>query len=226
VNAEASWRRDPAEVLALLVLTAVAGGIDAVAYLHLGGVFISNQTGNLLLLAMSASGEQVVDVGAALASLLFFVAGVMITAGWFRGGALQGARPARSVLLLAAAATLIIAGAGLVAADPTRHGIAVIPLALAMGAQAAFAAHVGLRFLTTGFVTGSTVSAAMASPLGERPDRSWWFAAFPLLAIALGAAMAAIAATFNVVATLVAAAALVALVALSLRRTISAEASA
>jgi uncharacterized membrane protein YoaK (UPF0700 family) len=216
VSAAAAWRRDPTVVLTLLVLTAVAGGVDAVAYLHLGGVFISNQTGNLLLLAMSASGKQVVDVGAALASFLFFLAGVMVTAGWFRVTADPHGRSARSALLLAAAAVLLLAGAGIVTVDPTAHGIVVIPLAVAMGAQAAYAAHVGLRFLTTGFVTGSTVSAAMASPFGERTDRAWWYAAFPLVAIGIGAAVAAIGASYDVVMTLAAAAGLVAMTALLL----------
>ena len=35
-------------VVALLLLTAVAGGLDAITFLFVGGVFVCNQTGNLL----------------------------------------------------------------------------------------------------------------------------------------------------------------------------------
>jgi hypothetical protein len=47
-------------VRSALILTVVAGLVDAAAYLGLGGVFVANQTGNCVLLAIgspSASGS-------------------------------------------------------------------------------------------------------------------------------------------------------------------------
>ncbi|MEL7210643.1 MAG: DUF1275 family protein, partial [Actinomycetota bacterium] len=45
------WNDRPRSAAALLLLTVVAGGLDATAFLFMGGTFVSCQTGTVLLLA-------------------------------------------------------------------------------------------------------------------------------------------------------------------------------
>ena len=68
------WRGHRRTVEMLLLLSAVAGGLDAIAFLHIGGVFVCNQTGNVLLVAMSVAGTGATNAIAGASSLLCFIA--------------------------------------------------------------------------------------------------------------------------------------------------------
>ncbi len=56
----------------MLLLIAVAGGLDATAFLGAGGVFVANQTGNATFLAMAIAGTHTENTAAAATSLLCF----------------------------------------------------------------------------------------------------------------------------------------------------------
>jgi uncharacterized membrane protein YoaK (UPF0700 family) len=208
-----TWQRDPPAVAALIILTIVAGAVDAIAFLHLGGVFISNQTGNLLLVAMATTGMNVVDVGAALASFFGFFVGAAVAGRWLTTTPAGRHRPPRSTTLLLVVLLLLLVGAALVIIDTGAPGMVVIPLAPAMGMQAALAVRLGVRFLTTGFVTGSTVTMSVTSPLGDRTDRGWWHGIVPLAAICLGAVVSAVVSSYSVALAVIAVAGLVAMAA-------------
>ena len=208
-----AWQRDPPAVACLILLTVVAGAVDAIAYLHLGGVFISNQTGNLLLVAMAAIGTSLVDVGAAVASFFGFFVGAAVTGRWLTMAPVGGHRPPRATTLLVVVLLLLLVGAALVIIDTGAPVVVVVPLALAMGMQAALAVRLGVRFLTTGFVTGSTVAMSLTSPLGDGTDRWWWYGIVPLAAICLGAAVSAVVSSYSVALTVIAVACLVAMAA-------------
>jgi hypothetical protein len=70
-------------VATLLLLTAVAGGLDAITFLFVGGVFVCNQTGNRIFLATSLAGAHEADTAAAACSPVCFVvaAAVLVNVG-------------------------------------------------------------------------------------------------------------------------------------------------
>jgi uncharacterized membrane protein YoaK (UPF0700 family) len=183
---------DRREVAAVLVaLTAVAGALDAVAFLQLGGAFVSNQTGTVLLLAMNASGRHTVDTAAALVSFGSFVVGAIVAARVLPPMARGEWWPSRSSTALAVSWSLVAAATALQRLTDVDEALVVAPVAAAMGMHAALAKRVAVTFLTTGYITGSTTTAAMESPLGDRSSRWWWYGAVPVGAMAAGAAIAA-----------------------------------
>src|SRR5437763_6837896 len=64
----------------LLALTVLAGALDAISILRLGGVFVATMTGNLVFLGLAASGAKGFDVGTSALALAGFVVGVLIGA--------------------------------------------------------------------------------------------------------------------------------------------------
>ena len=185
------WRPDPLGAAVLLVLTAIAGSLDAVAFVSLGGTFVGNQTGTVLLLVMGATDRAPVETGAAAASLGSFIVGAALA-----GRVLPTTAPGRpwpqhtrTVLLVEVA--LIASGAALSAIDDIHSAAVVAPIALAMGLQAGLARRVALPYLTAAFITGATTDGAMKSPLGDRSTRWWWLAGMPILALVVGAAIGA-----------------------------------
>jgi hypothetical protein len=68
----------------LLALTVVAGVLDAVSILRLGGVFVATMTGNLVFLGLAAAGAKAFAAGTSALALAGFVAGVPI-GGWPAG---------------------------------------------------------------------------------------------------------------------------------------------
>ena len=60
----------------LLVLTFASGALDAYAFLHLGQLFVANQTGNVMLLAISVpSNGSATSTSGSLISLVAFLLG-------------------------------------------------------------------------------------------------------------------------------------------------------
>jgi hypothetical protein len=180
------WHRHRRGAITLLLLVAVAGGLDATAFLGVGGVFVANQTGNLTLLAMAVAGTHSGNTAAAATSLVcFFVAAAL-------GGRLLstippgGRWPARTSTGITIELILIVCGALLAAID-TYAALVIAPIALAMGLQAALAARLALEHLTGGFITGSTSLAAMTSPIGDGSNPWWWYVFAPVTVLAAAA---------------------------------------
>jgi len=169
-------------------MAASLGGLDAIAFLALGGTFVSNQTGTVLILAMGASGTAQVRAVLGITSLCCFLIGAG-TAGRVLPVTAAGEPWPRHTRTVISVAVLIAACAILTSVEAVDRAVVVGLAALAMGAQATLARRVGLAYLTTGFVTGAAVAGAMSSPIGDRSTDWWWFAVIPVSALVAGAAV-------------------------------------
>lgn len=181
------WSRERASASALVLLMAIAGGLDAIAFLQLGGSFVGNQTGNVLLLGISLTRDSPIDTAATATSLGAFIVGAAALGRWRRTREERTPRR-RPGLVIAVEASLLGLAATLSALFDPPAAVMVAPLALSMGLQAGLARELGVSYLTGGYITGSTTASAMGSPLGDRSDRWWWHGAIPLVTLASGAA--------------------------------------
>lgn len=168
-----------------VVLTGLAGFIDAVGFIRLGGLYTSLMSGNTTQLAVSLGhGEPWGAVLPALLILAFLVGAVT-------GGALAALTPSRWVTpAVLAFETAAVTAALAAAAEGTRVGIAALFLALAMGGQNAVLAHVqGFRAGTT-FITGALFSFGQKAALalaGRGPRFGWVGDASVWIALLAGA---------------------------------------
>jgi len=202
VSTVGPWHRDPKAAIALLFLTAAAGGLDATAFLHIGGTFVSNQTGTVVLLAISVTDSGAINTVAVLTSLACFILGV-VAAGRYLPNAAHGELwPLGTPLAVLFEFVLVAVCAVIVSTTHLAPAFGVAPIALAMGMQAALAKRIGLPYLTTGYITGSTTSMIMSSPADDRSDRWWWFGVIPVAVMAFGALTTALLGTQSVVAAL------------------------
>ena len=163
----------------MLLLIALAGGLDVIAFLGAGRVFVANQTGNATFLAMAVAGTHSGNTAAAGTSLLCFFGAAALGGRMLRPIPPGQRWPERTSTGIAIEMALVVGGA-LLAALNTYAALVVAPLAMAMGLQAALAARLALQHLTGGFITGATTLAAMTSPIGDGSNRWWWYVLAPL----------------------------------------------
>jgi uncharacterized membrane protein YoaK (UPF0700 family) len=181
---------------ALLVLTAVSGVVDAIAFLALGRVFTANMTGNLVLFAIS------VGQGAWSGALRSTVAFAGFAAGAYLGG--RGPRPEPDAfwprgatrLLAIELGLLVLFAGGWLLTDQHPHDaevyLLIVAAALAMGLQSAAASRLHVAGVTTTYVTGTLAGlmTEMATGTGSRED--WGRRAGALAALAAGAGVSAL----------------------------------
>lgn len=154
-----------------LVLTALAGYVDALGFVRLGGLYTSFMSGNTTQLSV-ALGHGQVPAALMPAMLLFgFLVGATL------GSGLSIVVPARwaTPVVLAYEALLIFGALALGLATP-ELGLAAFFMAFAMGSQNAVLAQVkGFRAGTT-FVTGALFSLGqkIAQALTGTGDRFGW----------------------------------------------------
>jgi uncharacterized membrane protein YoaK (UPF0700 family) len=168
------------EVALAAGLSAVAGYIDAIGFLKLGGFFVSFMSGNSTRLGVGLATGQWATVRTALALIGLFVAGVVL-------GALVARRAGegRRSIVLALEAALLAASASLFTAGLDVAGVAA--MVLAMGAEnAVFQRNgdvgVGLTYMTGALVkAGQRIAAALTG--GDR----WAWGPYALLWIGLTA---------------------------------------
>jgi uncharacterized membrane protein YoaK (UPF0700 family) len=180
----------------LVVLTAVTGAVDAVAYLGLGQVFTAFMTGNILFLGFAlAGGVGLSPIGSGTALAGFAVGAVAGS----RLGAALSARRRRWLFASATLAAALLVAAALTAIglrpagqDPeTRHYIVTALIALAMGLRSATMWRLG-AVLNTTLVTGTLVTLIRHSGLGGGTgDPGQRYRAAGLLAVCVGAAVGA-----------------------------------
>ena len=191
------WHRMRPGVAVLLLLTAVAGSLDAVAFVDLVGVFVCNQTGNALLLGISIAEGRASDSVPGAISLAAFVLGAGL-AGRLLPPVRPGARwPSRTATAIAVEVVAIAASAALWLAGAS-NAVVIGPIAAAMGVQTTLAGRVALEHLTSGFLTGTLSSAAMRSPLGDHSNPWWWYALAPLLVLIVAAGAVSVVAVESV----------------------------
>lgn len=174
-----------------LTLTALAGYIDALGYIRLGGLYLSFMSGNTTQFSV-ALGRGALD-HAILPGLLIltFVLGATL------GGGLSALTPERyrTMALLGFQTLLILAALSMGLAAPD-HAVAALFMALAMGLQNAILSQVqGFRAGTT-FVTGALFSLGQKLALalaGRGPRYGWVGDGAVWLALMLGALAGALA---------------------------------
>jgi uncharacterized membrane protein YoaK (UPF0700 family) len=172
--------------LVAAALSSVAGFVDAIAFVHLGGFFVSFMSGNSTRLGVGIASAQSA-VALAFGLIALFVSGVVLGAFINRKGNHAGGLRVLSMVsgLLAAAAAL---------APMNATAIAIAMLAIAMGAmntvfQRNGEVSIGLTYTTGTLVKlGQRLAAALAG--GDR----WSWVPYLLLwmGLALGAALGAL----------------------------------
>jgi len=176
-------RRD---VALAAVLSGVAGYVDAIGFLKLGGFFVSFMSGNSTRLGVGLATGHVGAALTALTLIALFVAGVVL-------GALVARRAGedRRAMVMALEAVLLACAAALIMAGLDGPGVAA--MVLAMGAEnAVFQRNgdvgVGLTYMTGALVkAGQRIAAALTG--GDR----WAWRPFLLLwaGLTLGGALGA-----------------------------------
>jgi uncharacterized membrane protein YoaK (UPF0700 family) len=189
-------------------LSGVAGYVDAIGFLKLGGFFVSFMSGNSTRLGVGIATGQWTMVRTALTLIGLFVAGVVL-------GALVARKvgETRRSAVLALEAALLAAAAALISAGFDAAGVAA--MVLAMGAENAVFQRdgdvgVGLTYMTGALVkAGQRIAAALTG--GDR----WAWGPYALLwaGLSLGGALGAAAYLRFGVPALWAAAGLVAILA-------------
>tara|TARA_R110000824_G_scaffold390760_3_gene587567 strand:- start:47545 stop:48195 length:651 start_codon:yes stop_codon:yes gene_type:complete len=163
-------------------LAALAGFVDAVGYLNLGGYFVSFMSGNTTLFAVGLAGgarSALIAGGLIAVFVIGVISGTLI-------GHFAGKRRASALLICVATLLAIAAALGMAG----HMSLAAIAIALAMGTENAIFAdnddvHIGLTYMTGTLVKmGQRLAGAM---LG-RARFAWW----PYLALWLGLASGAV----------------------------------
>ena len=158
-----------------LLLAALAGYVDSLGFLQLGGLFVSFMSGNTTRLAASLAEGGWTAAAASAAILLLFVLGAFIGA-LVAGG--EGAQSRTRVLTLEA---ILLTGAALAAmAGVTPLAVALMVLAMA-AENAIFLRNgevgVGLTYMTGALVKiGHSLAAALrgGDPQAFRPYLALW----------------------------------------------------
>ncbi|WP_336488184.1 YoaK family protein [Methylobacterium nigriterrae] len=173
-----------------LILTALAGYVDALGFIRLGGLYTSFMSGNTTQLSVALGHQEFRH--AILPALLIF----MFFLGAMLGGGLSVVTAPRwaTPVVLAFEALVVIGALSIGVATPDL-GLASLFMALAMGAQNAVLVQVqGFRAGTT-FVTGALFSFGqkVALALSRRgPAYAWVGDGAVWLALLAGAAAGAI----------------------------------
>lgn len=165
-----STKHRDALVIALAVAT---GGMDALGFIGLGGVFASVMTGNLVLLGVSVghrNGSLAAHVGVALAAYIIGVAAGALVAG--RPDDRRSNWPARVTAALAVELALMggfTVGWELVGGNPVGHPqLLLLGLAsLAMGIQSSAVRALAAPGLSSTFMTGTLTSVVGTVAAGE-----------------------------------------------------------
>ena len=176
----------PVETSGLLLaglLAALAGAVDAIGYLHLGGLFISFMSGNSTQMAAAIGQGDLAEAGSIAKLIVLFVAGA---AGGQIVANFAGARHLAWVLVTVV--VLLVAAAALRAAPE--------PMVLAMGALNASLHRAGNIPVSLTFVTG--VLVRFAQGLGDFLTRRatgpvWLLQAVPWVGLIAGAILGAVA---------------------------------
>ena len=156
----------PGRVLAV-ALAFLAGFVDAVGFLHLGGFFVSFMSGNSTRLAVGIAQHH---AEAAIAGALIFSFLVGVILGSLIG---HGAAGRRRSIVLAFVAALLTAAAGLTQFGSVPSGIGIV--ALAMGTMnAVFERDDDIPFGVT-YMTGALVKVGQRIALALRggPRTEW-----------------------------------------------------
>ena len=165
-QADLDLRFFPEVAAIVLLLSATSGIVDAVAYQRFG-VFVANQTGNLVVVAVDfIDGQSVQSAGLSLVALMSFIIGVF-AAMWLRVVLLRHGSHARTrvVLLSLESALIAIVAVIVLLAGETTTGYFAIPL---LSVSQAVQAVVIMRIVGIAVQTVVINTALVQSA-------TWWF---------------------------------------------------
>lgn len=170
-QAQDANRSFAAETFAIVVLlSATSGIVDAVAFSRFG-VFVANQTGNLVIVSLSLAKEQPVETQiASVLALLTFTIGVFIAV-LLRKTLLRHTSQARTrvIMLSMEAAFIALTGLGVAIWGTQRFAyVAVVMLSLSQALQAAVVTRIIGLAVQTVVINTALVQSAEAWSVGRR----------------------------------------------------------
>jgi uncharacterized membrane protein YoaK (UPF0700 family) len=131
------------------LLCLIAGYVDIIGYMELGGVFAANMTGNSVLLVLAAARGEGFRAASYLMTLAAFLGGAIVASFLRR-------KTGRPVWPLVGAAVLVLVAALVAMPQPPQ----LVILAIAMGLQGAAITRFGPTSLQTVVVTGTMIRLA------------------------------------------------------------------
>jgi uncharacterized membrane protein YoaK (UPF0700 family) len=180
-------RRSLPSIAATIFLAALAGLVDALAYLNLGGFFASFMSGNTTRLGVALGGGLFVDARTAGALILAFLSGVMFAT--MIAERFPDAH--RAAVMLMVTALLAITA---LTAPMTYTELPLLLLAIAMGAENGVFNREGGTAIGLTYVTGALVAFGqrLTGALIGQGDRFGWVAPMVLwVGFVAGAALGA-----------------------------------
>jgi len=174
-------------VMLAATLSALAGYVDAVGFMTLGGFFVSFMSGNSTRLGVGLALGEWSQAGIALGLIALFVVGVVIGATVARRVG-EGRRSA----VLAVEAVLLLIGAGLCSAGWREAGMAAV--VLAMGVENAVFQRQGDVGVGLTYMTGTLVRMGQRIATALHGGARWDWVPFLLLwmGLSVGGALGAI----------------------------------
>jgi len=164
-------------------LTALAGWVDAIGFLRLGGLYPSFMSGNTTQLGIAVAHVDLVSAFFPAILVALFVAGALV------GAAVTELATRWGLVVCFCLEALLLAAALTLSAQEQEAALALAPLPAAMGLQNATAGRLTKAGLGITFVTGSLVRLGQgcASALRGGPAFEWLLPALTWLAMMAGA---------------------------------------
>lgn len=174
-------------VMLAATLSALAGYVDAVGFMTLGGFFVSFMSGNLTRLGVGLAMDEWLQAGVAGGLIGLFVIGVILGATVAR----RVGEERRSVVL-AVEALLLLIGAGLCTVGQTGPGM--VAVVMAMGVENAVFQRQGDVGVGLTYMTGTLVRMGqrIATALHGGPRWDWVPFLMLWLGLAAGGAVGAV----------------------------------
>ncbi len=178
----------------LVMLTGVAGIVDALSILRLDRVFVANITGNIIFIGLALVGARGYSITAPLIVFASFLAGAA-AAGALSPHPLAHRGRAAHAAALVQLFDLALA-TGLFAASPhpgtAMRNVLLIVLALGMGAKSAFVRAVGVPGLTTSVFTSTLTELASDGARGAWRSAGYAVRIVAALSLLVGAVVGAV----------------------------------
>lgn len=168
-------------------LSALAGYVDGIGYIHLGGLFVSFMSGNSTRLGVSLAKANWANAGVALGLIVLFVAGAAV------GSIIVLGRSVYRQAWVLLSEALLLAAAGI----SYEHGhspLAIAAIVLAMGLENAVFQIDGGSGLGLTYVTGALVKVGQLMGAALSGGRRWAWVPNLLLwaALVMGSACGAL----------------------------------
>lgn len=141
-------------------LTWIAGFVDAVGFLSLGGIYTANMSGNSVAIGMQSGSQNWWLAALRLWPVFIYVVGLLLCRVLIEVGARERIRAIGSVAFAFELALLTPACLSTSAVAAAHSYLYIALLALAMGVQNAALTHFSSLTLHTGFVTGTLLKCA------------------------------------------------------------------